>query len=201
MIIDHPSAGVGAFDHWGWAVLVTVGPGGRLIDRRRVDLMDDDLPKYPHHHEGQRLPLDEAVALVARVRVSAEQQARDRLATLAGAVPLPIVGIALRECPPLPETVAERITDYRAHNVADSVLYRQALAGAAADRGWTVHWYEARKVFAEAAKALGRGSIDDLIEQAGAALGPPWTKDHRVAMAAAVAAHGALVRASHAPEG
>jgi hypothetical protein len=34
--------------------------------------VDDDLPGIPHHHEGQLLALDVAVALVERVRASAE---------------------------------------------------------------------------------------------------------------------------------
>jgi hypothetical protein len=34
---------------------------GTLLDRRRVELVDEGLPKLPHHNEGQALPLDEAV--------------------------------------------------------------------------------------------------------------------------------------------
>jgi hypothetical protein len=30
-----------------------------LLDRRRVELVDEDLPKIPHHSEGQALPLQE----------------------------------------------------------------------------------------------------------------------------------------------
>src|ERR1700722_8167440 len=55
----------------GWGVLVTVARDGTLLDRRRVDLVGEGLPKIPHHSEGQGLPLDEAVDLVERVRVSA----------------------------------------------------------------------------------------------------------------------------------
>jgi hypothetical protein len=32
-------------------VLVTVAPGGELVDRRRVDLTEG-LPTHPYHHEG-----------------------------------------------------------------------------------------------------------------------------------------------------
>ena len=47
---------IGVSDHGGWAVLVTVRGDGTLLDRRRVELVDEDLPKIPHHSEGQRLP-------------------------------------------------------------------------------------------------------------------------------------------------
>ncbi|HEV2687769.1 MAG TPA: hypothetical protein VGV35_04420, partial [Bryobacteraceae bacterium] len=105
---------IGVSDHGGWAVLVTVAGDGTLLDRRRVELVDEDLPKIPHHSEGQALPLDEAVALVERVRVSAERHAKLALDAVAMTVPGRIVGVALRQCQALPPTVAERITDYRA---------------------------------------------------------------------------------------
>src|SRR5579863_10343745 len=66
---------IGVSDHGGWAVLVTVARDGTLLDRRRVELVDDNLPAIPHHHEGQMLPRNEAVALVERVRISAERHA------------------------------------------------------------------------------------------------------------------------------
>jgi hypothetical protein len=178
---------VGAADHCGWAVLVTVAREGYVIDRRRVELVDDALTKYPHHHEGQQLPLDEAVALVERVQRSAAACARACLEALAATTP--VSGIAIRTCPPLPASIGERITDYRSQNVADTVMYREALAHAAEARGWLVHWYDAKRVFADAASALGKQSIDDLLEKARTTLGPPWQKDHKMAMAAAIAAH------------
>ena len=55
---------IGVSDHGGWAVLVTVARDGTLLDRRRVELVGEGLPKIPHHSEGQGLPLDEAVELV-----------------------------------------------------------------------------------------------------------------------------------------
>src|SRR2546421_568661 len=77
---------IGVSDHGGWAVLVTVARDGTLLDRRRVELVGEDLPKLPHHTEGQRLPLEEAVELVERVRVSAERHAELALDSVAIAV-------------------------------------------------------------------------------------------------------------------
>ena len=184
-------AAVGVSDHSGWSVLMTATSGGVLLDRRRIELVDDGLPTMPHHHDGQKLPIEEAVALVERVRRSAEKNAEARLAALAAELRVEIAGIALRACPPLPDTIAERITSYRAMCVADWVMYRQALAKAATERGWAVRWYDPQRVFADAAHALERDTIDDLLDEAKRRLGPPWQKDQRMAMAAAiVAAHG-----------
>ena len=66
--VSQATAIVGAADHCGWAVLVTIARDGTLIDRRRVELVAPDLPQLPHHHDCQGLPLPEAVQLVERVR-------------------------------------------------------------------------------------------------------------------------------------
>ena len=103
------------------------------------------------------------------------------------AVPL-ILGVALRNCPPLPPTIAERIKDYRARNVADWVMYRKALAAAAAARGWSVHWYDAKKVVGAASQALHVENFDAHFLELRRAVGPPWNNDHKLAMAAAIVA-------------
>jgi hypothetical protein len=176
---------IGVSDHGGWAVLVTVARDGTLLDRRRVELVGEGLPKIPHHSEGQGLPLDEAVALVERVRVSAEKHAVLALDAVAMAVPQ-ILGVALRKCPQLPPTIAERIKDYRAQNVADWVMYRKALATAAEARGWPVHWYDAKSLFGAARQALRVENLDTYFLQVRRAVGPPWNMDHKLAMAAAI---------------
>jgi hypothetical protein len=177
---------IGVSDHAGWAVMVTVADDGMVLDSRRVELVDGSLPSMPIHHDAQRLPLDQALNLVERVRVSAEHHAQRALDAVAMTVASPIRGVALRECPPLPPTVAERITDYRAQNVADWVMYRMAIAGEAKSRSWLVHWYNARTVVAAVCQALRVQSLDSYFVEARKSFGPPWTKDHKVATAAAI---------------
>jgi hypothetical protein len=197
------AATVGVAENGNSAVLVTVTPGGELLDRRSIDLTERGLPTHPHHHEGswavgrylntpgaRVLSLADAVALVARVRVSAARGARESLDALAKAVPVPITGIALRVCPPLPPTTEERIADNRAQTFADSVMYREALAVAAEARGWAVDWYDRERVFADAAAVFGCKDIDDLLHGMGRAIGPPWQAKHKLAAAAAIAASG-----------
>lgn len=184
-------AWVGVSDHGGWAVFMTMQPGGVVVDRRRVVLVGEGLPAIPHHHEGQKMPLPEAVALVCRVRDSAEDQARARLAELAEEIDVPVSGLALRVCPPLPPTIEERITNYRAMCIADWIMYREALAAAAEARGWGVRWFEAKTVLAEAAQVLGEAELARAMTLARKRLGTPWQLDQRMAMAAGIAALGA----------
>ena len=193
-------AAVGVAERSNSAVLVTVLPGGQLLDRRSVDLTHG-LPTHPHHHEGswavgrylgtpgaRALPLAEVVRLVERVRAAALVGADDSLAALAAAVPVPIGSIAIRACPVLPATTEERIADNRAQAVADSVMYREALAGAARARGWAVYWYDRDRVWPDAATALGHDSIDAVVAAMGRSAGPPWQASHRLAAVSALAA-------------
>ncbi|HEV3152961.1 MAG TPA: hypothetical protein VGZ02_04090 [Candidatus Baltobacteraceae bacterium] len=172
---------VGASDHGGWAIFVTIARDGTLLDRRRVELVDENLPSIPHHHEAQLLPIAQGVALVERVRASAEKHAALALNEIASVMPN-IAGIALRACPPLPPTIAERITNYRARNVADWVMYRKALAVAAEARGWRVYWYDPKTVLASAPE----------VQQLRKIVGAPWNNDHKLAMAAAIVSARAL---------
>jgi hypothetical protein len=128
------------------------------------------------------------VALVERVREAAALGARENLEKLASAVPVGIESIAIRVCPPLPATTVERIKDTRAANVADSVMYREALATAAESRGWSVRWYDREQVFGQAAAALGSDDIDEFLTAMGKSAGRPWQARHKLATAAALAA-------------
>jgi hypothetical protein len=194
-------AAVGVAEHGNSAVLVTVAPSGKFLDRRRIDLTRG-LPTHPYHHEGswavgryvnspwaRKTSLAEAVALVERVRESAANGARERLEALAAAMPMPVARIAIRVCPPLPPTTEERIHDTRAANVSDSVMYREVLATAAEARGWSVFWYDRERVFREAAEALGVEDIDAFLQAMGKSIGPPWQAKHKLAAAAALASN------------
>src|SRR5262249_22948858 len=90
----------------------------------------------------------------------------------------------------LPPTIEERIADNRVQTIADSIMYREALASAAEERGWSVHWYDRDRVFHDAAVALGRRDVDGVLHAMGRSIGPPWQATHKLAAAAALAATG-----------
>jgi hypothetical protein len=190
---------VGVAEHGNSAVLITLARGGEFLDRRRIDLTTG-LPTHPYHHEGswaigrylnswsRAISLPEAVALVERVREAAAHGARASLEALSTELTVPITGIAVRVCPELPSSTEKRITDTRAASVADSVMYREALATAGAARGWSVHWYDRERVFRDAASALTGKDVDAFLQAMGRSLGPPWQAKHKLAAAAALAA-------------
>ena len=194
------AATVGVAEHSNSAVLVTIASGGEFLDRRSIDLTRG-LPTHPYHHEGswavgryvnsswaRKISLADAVALVERVREAAARGARESLEALAATVPVPIARIAIRLCSQLPPTTEERIADTRAANVADSIMYREALATAAEALGWSVYWYDRDRVFRNAAAAIGREDVDVFLHAMGRSVGPPWQAKHKLAAAAALAA-------------
>ncbi len=169
---------IGVADHAGWAVVVTVVDRS-LVDRRRIELVDEGLPNLPHHHDAQELPIDQGVELVEKVRASVVKCATREFAKLAREISHPVAGVALRAYrQALPNTVAERIANYKAQCAADSIMYRDELARVAEEMGWFVHWYDAKNVVSEPLRTL--------IDRTGKSLGPPFTRDHRNAMAAAL---------------
>src|SRR6478672_3961620 len=184
---------VGVADHLGWAVAVTAAADYAVVDRRRIELVEPGVSAAPIHYEGGRLDVAATAALVAAVRASVARACAAALDDLAGALPAPVVSISLRFWPPdFPDDVAvQRRAPYEAR--ADAIMYRRLLAELAGARGWEVHCYDAKRVEAQAADLLGERA-EKVLRGPRATLGPPWTKDHRVALAATVIAADAPTR-------
>jgi hypothetical protein len=95
--------------------------------------------------------------------------------------------MSLRRWPlDFPEDIAvQRRAPWEAR--ADAIMYRQELSELAQAREWEVHLYDAKAVVGQAVTALG-DSADEVLEGPRAALGPPWTRDQRIAFAATIVA-------------
>lgn len=187
---------LGIAHHYGWAVAVTARSDHTVVDRRRLELIEPDLPAAPVHHEGGAHPLhqrgdplddDALAALVARVRASVLRASAVALDELAAALPEAIESMSVRAWPPdFPDDIAVlRRAPYESR--ADSVMYCRLLAELADERGWAVHGYDAKTVEAQAARVLG-ARADAVLRAPRATLGPPWSKDHRMALAATIVA-------------
>jgi hypothetical protein len=178
---------VGIAHHLGWAVAVTASAGHEVVDRRRIELIEPGMPAAPVEHEAKALDGDRAAKMVAEVRASALRATSAALDQLAASLPGPVVSISVRAWPPgFPDDIAvQRRPPYESR--ADSVMYRQVLSECAHGRGWAVHVFDAKAVEAQAARILG-ARAGDVLRGPRATLGPPWTKDHRIALAATIVA-------------
>ncbi len=178
---------LGIADHFGWAVAVTASDDHEVVDRRRIELIDPGISAAPIHYESRRLDVAATVALVAQARASIVRATSAALDEIASTVPAPIRSMSLRAWPlDFPEDIAiQRRPPYEAR--ADAIMYRQELSELAHARGWDVHVFDAKAVIGQAARLLA-GRTDEVLQGPRAMLGPPWTKDHRMALAATVVA-------------
>ena len=178
---------VGIADHLGWAVAVTAGADHAVVDRRRIELVEPGVSQAPIHYDRGRLDVAGTAALVATVRASAARASAAAFDELAAALPAPVVSLSLRLWPArFPEDVAVlRRAPYEAR--ADAIMYRRVLAELAHERGWELHCYDAKQVEGQAAALLG-ARAGEVLRGPRAILGPPWTEEHRVALASTVVA-------------
>jgi hypothetical protein len=200
---------VAVAEHAGWAHVICVAMAGGIpavVERRRVTLIDAGLPTLPYHHDSIGMPEDEANALIARVRRSAEARSESALRSIATDVAPEhaLVALAIRQPPfaALPGTVAEVWRSYRLQCAADGMLYQLAVCRAARALGLDVQLCRRGEEPARAAERL-RVSADDIetFVTAHRPSGAPWTQEHRRAYAAGIAALAAhtRVRLDHRP--
>jgi hypothetical protein len=178
---------LGIAHHFGWAVAVTASADHVVVDRRRIELVESGMPPAPIHHDARHLDDEATARMVADVRASALRATSGALDKLAVELTEPLVSMSLRAWPlDFPdELVIQRRSPYEAQ--ADSVMYREILAECAHARRWEVHLFDAKEVEGQAAAILGERAHEVLYGPR-ATLGPPWTKDHRIALAATIIA-------------
>ena len=186
---------IGVADHLGRAIVLTARDH-EVVDRRRVELIEPGLPAAPVHHVGgphafhrKGEPLDDVAlaGLVSDVRESVVRATSAAPDDLAEALPGPVGSMSLRGWPDdFPEDIAvQRRVPYESR--ADPVMYRKALTDEARARRWAVHFYDAKGVEDEAVHILG-DRADEVLLSPRLTLGPPWSKDHPTALAAAIVA-------------
>lgn len=192
---------VGVADHSGWAVLVAVAAIGgvpAVVDRRRVEVVDGDLPRQPYH-AAVGLEVPAATELVRRVERSALARTTavlEELATdLAPAHTVAALALRAEAARPIPPDVAAVLKVHSAMHAAEGELYREAFAAAAEGLGLDVVRAGRAGAGAEAAAATGVASerLEEFVAGLRRSLGPPWQADHRRATTGAIAALAGFV--------
>ena len=182
--------------HSGWAALAVLGKSGGefvVVERRRVELVDEEWVRQPYHAaeeletgEARKLVkrgIDAAHRIATREMRAALQRERSRRNEVAACAVL--VGN------PMPEWSVEQIlaVHFRMHQ-AEGVLFRDALINAAKKCSLNVIELPEKTIMAHAEQAL-RTSAADLSKQItalGKQAGPPWGKDQKDAALAAMVA-------------
>ena len=173
-------AAIGLFSHTGWsAALAVVGGPARVIERSRLDLVEQRFEVGAVYHVAKELPISQAEARVLEIRERAERTAAAAIGAMVArlrdlgheAIGCAIVGSMHR----IPEDLAEVLRSHALIHAAEGRLYCGALATAAREHRLPVTM--------TAARALDPGA-PALAKMRPA--GPPWGRDQKLAALAAL---------------
>lgn len=182
--------------HSGWAVLVVLGKQGNdfsVIDRRRIELVEDEWARQPYHAAEGLQPqaardlvkrgIDAAhKSAVREVKAAVERESKRKNEVGACAV---LVGS------PMPDwTVAEILAVHFRMHKAEGVLSRQALLHAARECKLKAIEVPEKEIVADAERKLkiAAPEVSKRLSAMGKAAGAPWGKDQKDAALAAMIA-------------
>jgi hypothetical protein len=147
-----------------------------VLDRRRLALCGDALPRQPFHAVAEAGAPRRVIDAVADEAASAASAAlADLTSAAAGTVPgVVIAGVGVLARPrDLPDDLDRVLASHALLHAAEGALYERALLQAAERAGLAAHVVDPRNVPTAEIGALGR------------TIGPPWQKDHKLAAMAA----------------
>jgi hypothetical protein len=188
---------LGVARHNGWAWFVTVASRGsdfEVVDRRRVEFIDDDQPKQPYHHEALRISPSDAKRLLDGVHDSVRRCTARALSETLGALgahgEVDVLAVDGPPRRPVPDDLEEILASHQIVHTADGEMYRSILVAEAIAAGLGVFEAPRGKAFSIAADALGQTAmqVEALTGDLGKPLGTPWRKEHRTATAIAITA-------------
>ena len=184
---------LGIKTHSGWAAVVVVGKQDDnvlVVDRRRIELVNDEWQKQPYH-AAENLKPAAARALVKRGVASAMSGAvRELRAALKREQNRGngVTACAVLVGEPMPNWSTEEIlaVHFRMHK-AEGVLFRDALVRAAETCGVPVVAIPEKDLLTQAEGTLGvrANKLTQTIVTLGKSVGPPWGSDQKDAALAA----------------
>jgi hypothetical protein len=182
--------------HSGWAALIVLGVDDdnfEVIDRRRIELVEEEWAKQPYH-AAEELEAKEARQVVKRgisaAHLHAKRAIRDSVKR-AKKQGHRIVGCAVLMGASMPDWTVEQIlaVHFRMHK-AEGVLFREALAAAARHAKLKVVEVSDKTLDEFAVQSLGISSskLAERVSSLGKSIGAPWGKDQKEATVAAMIA-------------
>jgi hypothetical protein len=177
--------------YWTAAVALAGAPDApEVVERRRITFATGD--ERGVYHRAAEVPAAEAPALVEHVRAVVEAHASEAIKAMVAdlaragravrAAVVPTAGLKL------PERIEDIVRVHARMHAAEGELYRDIVADACAGLGLRVHRVVERELFALASDRIGTSDtvLKTRLQAMGAALGPPWSEDQKLAMLAAL---------------
>lgn len=182
--------------HSGWAALVVIGENHGeyvVVDRRRIELVDDEWQKQPYH-AAQDLTREKARDVVKRGVTAAQRGAIRELRVALKRERTrkhEIAASAVLVSDPMPDWSTEQIlaVHFRMHK-AEGVLFKDALARATKSCKIDLVAIPEKQIVQRAEQDLNMpfAAVSKIIADLGKAVGSPWGKDQKEAALAALIA-------------
>jgi hypothetical protein len=183
---------LGLRPHTYWTAAVALaGPvsAPQVLERRRIVFAEGE-ERFVYHRAAESQP-SAAEALLAQVRVATETNAVAGIASLIA--DLEASGVAVRTAATsdtpgrIPERLADVLASHAHIHAAEGRFYRDVVADACAATGLEVRRVIERELADRVAERLGVDAADiaQRLRVLGAALGPPWSEDQKLATLAA----------------
>jgi hypothetical protein len=160
-----------------------------VLERRRIDFASGDERGVYHHVEG--MDPDEAQVWIDRVWAAVEANCRRGLGAMLddlakAGVTLGVAVVPIARMRP-PEKLADILKSHSWMHAAEGDFYRGAVAAACTALGLEVRRGVERDFAAEVCRrhAVPASLLDMRMKSLGAALGPPWSEDQKLATLAA----------------
>src|SRR5262245_23604157 len=186
---------IGLRAHSGWAAMVALAesPGKlAIVDRRRINLADPEVFGFPQPYPAaEKAPTAKARQLVVACVVASRRLAEDGIRS--AVEDLHLQGLKVVACGilggsgrVLPELEAILASHALLHT-AEGEMFREALRHGATHCRLAMGALKERNAYAEAAETLviPPSEIRSRIQTLGAAIGPPWREDQKLAAVAA----------------
>ncbi|MHB8528807.1 MAG: hypothetical protein ACYC8V_04750 [Caulobacteraceae bacterium] len=186
------SAVLGFRPHTYWTAVVALeGPASapRVIERRRIEFALG-AERFAFHRAAEAGPA-RAAEVIAEAREAAAVRAADEIGKLVADLQRAGVSVRTAAVPvgiaKLPERLEDILGVHSRIHAAEGNFYRDVVAGACRAAGLEVRRVVERELHTLACDRLGedRASLDARLKRMGAALGPPWSEDQKLATMAA----------------
>lgn len=190
------SAAFGIRMHSGWGVLVTIDDASEVLDRRRITIVSEDVQggRMPFHH-AEALGLSRAEKYLAGYTSECDRLAQQEIRAAVHDLKVlgyqvTFAGLVLASGRTLPD-LAHILASHALIHTAEGELFRESVRRGCESLGISVTGYRQRELAEHAKSSFGNASAKIIrqLANAGKALGPPWTADHK---AAALVAYIAL---------
>ena len=186
------TAVLGFRPHTYWTAAVALGgdpQAPQVLERRRIDFASGDERGVYHYVEG--MPRDEAQAWIDRVWAAVEANCRRGVGALLedlgkAGVTLGVAVVPIARTKP-PDKLEDILKSHSWMHAAEGDFYRGVVASACTTLGLEVRRVFERDLASDVTRrhAFPAPLLDTRMKALGAALGPPWSEDQKLATLAA----------------